>query len=96
MGGAEFMKTYNIDKWHDVCVFYSLDEFINVIKSNYPTKRQIKLNIDDYPFTFDNVYRDMINLCLHKLNVTKTDKLTIHVYDDAIMIYTNNKCYMIT
>lgn len=90
------MKTYKIDEWHNVYVFYSLDEFINTIKSDYPTKRQIKTHVNNYPFTFNNVYRDMINLCLHELNVTKTEKLTIHMYDDAIMIYSNNECYMIT
>jgi len=91
------MKQYDIkinNKWdYIIDVYYTLNEFINDFKQYYPTKRDIKTHATDYDCTFNDIFHEFINYCLHRLNISKNDKITFHKYDDYIVIYKNNECY---
>ena len=86
-------------------VFNGLMDFINNYKNDFPTKRQIKMNINltDGVFVFSNTFNDewgnFINYFLNDLKLNKYDEnIKIHfvgdgMFTDYINIYTKTKKY---
>lgn len=86
----KILKNNNVN----VVIFNGLMDFINNYKNNFPTKQQIKMNIEisDGVFifsnTFDDEWKNFINYFLNDLKLNKYDKnIKIHVVGDGMFIY---------
>lgn len=85
-----------------ISIYHSLNEFIQYNKIYFNSKRGFKIdkingvNEIDLKYEFNDIFHDFIDFVLHEIKINKYEKITIHQYDDFVVIYTNNKKYEYT